>query len=111
MMQSVLLMSRGLQCLCLLGQHSPWRLRKDDVRGPWLRRLLLQARQPTPGVPLVAFTLKAEKRTHGYNEFDIADRLRQFGWVVPVRAPVLCCEEQLTRQFAGCRVSGFMGVP
>ena len=43
-------------------------------------------RAPTPGVPLVAFTLKAEKRTHGYNEFDIADRLRQFGWVVPVRA-------------------------
>ena len=49
----------------------------------------MQARQPTPGVPLVAFTLKAEKRTHGYNEFDIADRLRQFGWVVPVRALVL----------------------
>ena len=45
-----------------------------------------QVRAPTPGVPLVAFTLKAEKRTHGYNEFDIADRLRQFGWVVPVRA-------------------------
>lgn len=46
----------------------------------------VQVRAPTPGVPLVAFTLKPEKRTHGYNEFDIADRLRQFGWVVPVRA-------------------------
>lgn len=43
-------------------------------------------RAPKPGVPLVAFSMKAEKRTHGYNEFDIADRLRQFGWVVPVRA-------------------------
>ena len=38
-----------------------------------------QVRAPAPGVPLVAFTLKAEKRTHGYNEFDVADRLRQFG--------------------------------
>ena len=42
-----------------------------------------------PGVPLVAFTLKAEKRTHGYNEFDVADRMRQFGWVVPVRVRML----------------------
>ena len=40
-------------------------------------------------MPLVAFTLKAEKRTHGYSEFDVADRLRQFGWVVPVRVPAL----------------------
>lgn len=69
--------------------HLPWRLWREYVWGLLLRLLLLQARQPTPGVPLVAFTLKAAKRTHGYNEFDIADRLRQFGWVVPVRVPVL----------------------
>jgi hypothetical protein len=42
-------------------------------------RARAQVRAPAPGVPLVAFTLKSEKRTHGYNEFDVADRLRQFG--------------------------------
>ena len=36
-------------------------------------------------MPLVAFTLKPEKLEHGYTEFDVADRLRQSGWVVPVR--------------------------
>ena len=41
---------------------------------------------------MVAFTLKAQKRTHGYSEFDLADRLRQFGWVVPVRLPMLFLE-------------------
>lgn len=44
-----------------------------------------QPRAPETGVPLVAFTLKPEKLEHGYTEFDIADRLRQAGWVVPVR--------------------------
>jgi hypothetical protein len=44
-----------------------------------------QPRAPEPGVPLVAFALKPEKLDHGYTEFDVADRLRQTGWVVPVR--------------------------
>ena len=44
-----------------------------------------QPRAPEIGVPLVAFTLKPEKLEHGYTEFDVADRLRQAGWVVPVR--------------------------
>lgn len=35
------------------------------------------------GVPLVTFTLKDDKRTHGFDEFDIMDRLRQHGWVLP----------------------------
>lgn len=46
---------------------------------------LAQPRAPETGVPLVAFTLKPEKLEHGYTEFDVADRLRQSGWVVPVR--------------------------
>lgn len=36
-------------------------------------------------MPLVAFALKPEKLDHGYTEFDVADRLRQAGWVLPVR--------------------------
>ena len=66
---------------------------------------LLQARPPTPGVPLVAFTMKAHKRTHGYNEFDVADRLRQFGWVVPVRVPMLCFNNTLQNTGSGLHAS------
>ncbi len=81
--QSVLL-NQGLHLYVTL--QLPRRLWKDYVVvGPWPRLLLLQARHPTPGVPLVAFTLKPEKLEHGYTEFDVSDRLRQSGWVVPVR--------------------------
>lgn len=34
-------------------------------------------------LPLATFTLKPEYRLNGYDEFDVADRLRQRGWVVP----------------------------
>jgi hypothetical protein len=57
-----------------------------------------QVRAPAPGVPLVAFTLKSEKRTHGYNEFDVADRLRQFG----APASHLCRYEFETHFLSGC---------
>lgn len=33
------------------------------------------------GVPLVAFSLKDQNR--GHNEFEIAETLRRFGWIVP----------------------------
>lgn len=35
------------------------------------------------GLPLVAFHLKDVPGGRTYNEFDVADRLRMFGWVVP----------------------------
>jgi hypothetical protein len=34
-------------------------------------------------LPLATFCLKPEFRQNGYDEFDVADRLRQRGWVVP----------------------------
>ena len=34
-------------------------------------------------LPLATFSLKHEYRLNGYDEFDVADRLRQRGWVVP----------------------------
>lgn len=37
---------------------------------------------PDKGLPLVAFHLK-DKEGRMYDEFDVADRLRTFGWVVP----------------------------
>ena len=40
-------------------------------------------RVPTPGVPLVAFSLGDDKRGQGFDEFDVADVLRERGWVVP----------------------------
>ena len=36
---------------------------------------------PEPGLPLVAFSLK--ERGVGYDEFDVAEVLREHGWVVP----------------------------
>ncbi len=44
---------------------------------------IVSARHPTPRVPMVAFTLKAGRRDAGYDEFDLADRLRERGWVLP----------------------------
>ena len=35
-----------------------------------------------PGLPLVTFHLSDDPR-RGYDEFQIADRLRMYGWVVP----------------------------
>jgi glutamate decarboxylase len=44
---------------------------------------IISARAPTPRVPLVAFALTRAARARGYDEFDVADRLRERGWVVP----------------------------
>ncbi|CAK0787685.1 hypothetical protein CVIRNUC_010907 [Coccomyxa viridis] len=65
---------------------------------------IISARDPVPMLPLATFSLKSEFRLNGYDEFDVADRLRQRGWVVPAytMAPgaesirvlrVLCREE------------------
>jgi glutamate decarboxylase len=44
---------------------------------------VISARDPVPMLPLCTFSLKPEYRMNGFDEFDVADRLRQRGWVVP----------------------------
>jgi glutamate decarboxylase len=43
----------------------------------------------TDALPLVAFSLKDDRRKNGYDEFDISDRLRQHGWCA-VRCAFRC---------------------
>ncbi|KAK9904949.1 hypothetical protein WJX75_006195 [Coccomyxa subellipsoidea] len=67
---------------------------------------VISARDPTPMLPLATFCLKPEFRQNGYDEFDVADRLRQRGWVVPaytmapdaqaIRVLRVLCREELS---------------
>lgn len=59
-------------------------------------------RVPTPGVPLVAFSLGDDKRGQGFDEFDVADVLRERGWVVPAY-PLAKGAENITVLRVVCR--------
>lgn len=56
--------------------------RKVEAQAPYTLQVI-SARDPVPMLPLCTFSLKPEHRLNGYDEFDVADRLRQRGWVVP----------------------------
>lgn len=61
-------------------------LRVSDALADGIEKLgfqVISARAPTPRVPLVAFTLPPSAKAKGYDCFDVADRLRERGWVVP----------------------------
>jgi glutamate/tyrosine decarboxylase-like PLP-dependent enzyme len=53
---------------------------------------VVSARAPTPRVPLVAFSLPHQYRARGFDEFDVSDRLRERGWVVPAYPLAPGCE-------------------
>ncbi len=59
---------------------------------------IISARDPVPMLPLATFSLKPEYRMNGYDEFDVADRLRQRGWVVP--AYTMAPDAQVTHFFS-----------
>ena len=59
-------------------------------------------RAPTPGVPLVAFSLPDGRRGQGFDEFDVADVLREHGWVVPAY-PLAKGAEDMTVLRVVCR--------
>lgn len=57
---------------------------------------------PTPGVPLVSWSIADHKKGLGFTEFDLADVLRERGWVVPAY-PLAQGAEHITVLRAVCR--------